>query len=63
MKHRAPPLVQSGGEANMASNKKCAHPACHCQAREGSNYCSAYCEGEGGTADIVCNCGHPACNE
>jgi len=42
-------------------NKKCAHPACHCQARPGSDYCSTYCEGEAKTADIQCNCGHSAC--
>lgn len=41
--------------------KKCAHPSCQCDAKEGSDYCSTYCEGEGHTADIVCNCGHPAC--
>jgi hypothetical protein len=43
------------------TKKKCAHPSCHCEARDGSDYCSTYCEGEGGTADITCNCGHPAC--
>ncbi len=43
------------------TKKKCAHPSCHCQARDGSDYCSTYCEGEGGTADITCNCGHAAC--
>ena len=45
----------------MADNKKCAHPACHCQAREGSDYCSAFCEGAGKTPDIQCGCGHPDC--
>jgi hypothetical protein len=47
----------------MASeqSKKCAHPACTCTARPDSSYCSTYCEGEAETADILCNCGHPAC--
>ncbi len=47
----------------MSVNKKCAHPACHCQAREDSDYCSTYCEGEAKTADILCGCGHPSCAE
>src|SRR3954452_19028281 len=47
---------------NMADNKKCAHPACSCQAREGSNYCSTYCEGAGKTPEITCQCGHPGCS-
>ncbi len=45
----------------MAKEKKCAHPACACQAKEGSDYCSTYCEGVAKTADIDCECGHPAC--
>jgi len=46
----------------MAKDKKCAHPACNCQAKEGSDYCSNYCETAGGTAEIQCNCGHPDCS-
>jgi hypothetical protein len=46
----------------MAENKKCAHPPCKCQAREGSDYCSTYCEGAGNAPDIQCNCGHPGCS-
>lgn len=42
--------------------KKCAHPSCQCQAREGSDYCSTYCEGAGKTSEIQCNCGHPGCS-
>jgi metallothionein len=45
----------------MSEKKKCAHPACKCQARENSDYCSTYCEGEAETADIICTCGHPSC--
>lgn len=47
----------------MAENKKCAHPSCACQAQEGSDYCSTYCEGSGTTPDIECGCGHPHCAE
>ena len=43
--------------------KKCAHPSCRCIAKEGSDYCGTYCEGEAKTADILCNCGHPQCAE
>ncbi len=45
----------------MAKDKKCAHSACKCQAREDSNYCSTYCEGAGKTTEIQCNCGHSDC--
>jgi hypothetical protein len=31
----------------MAEAKKCKHPPCECAAREGSDYCGAYCEGAG----------------
>lgn len=47
----------------MADTKKCAHPSCHCQAKQGSDYCSTWCEGEAKTPDILCSCGHPACEE
>ncbi len=46
----------------MSEEKKCEHPSCKCHAREGSDYCSAYCEGAGTTLDIQCGCGHPACS-
>jgi hypothetical protein len=45
----------------MSETKKCAHPACNCQARENDDYCSTYCEGEAEIADIICGCGHPSC--
>jgi len=45
----------------MASDKKCAHPSCRCTAKEGSDYCSSFCEGAGKSPDIQCGCGHPAC--
>lgn len=44
----------------MADNKKCAHPSCTCTLKEGKS-CSTYCEGQADTADIECECGHPAC--
>lgn len=47
--------------------QKCAHPACRCQAREHSNYCSDFCE-KAATAGTMgsepksgCQCGHPDC--
>jgi hypothetical protein len=43
-------------------SKKCKHPACRCMAREGSDYCSGYCEGRGKSNDITCECGHPGCD-
>jgi hypothetical protein len=42
--------------------KKCKHPVCRCDAREGSDYRSAYCEGVGTMNDIECKCGHPGCS-
>jgi len=47
----------------MAETKKCAHPSCSCPAKEGSAYCSTYCEGQGGTPDVECSCGHPGCTQ
>jgi hypothetical protein len=47
----------------MENPKKCEHPACRCNAREGSDYCSTFCEGEADTADIVCSCGHELCGD
>jgi hypothetical protein len=49
------------GHNDMDKSKKCAHPSCNCQAREGSDYCGTYCEGAGKTQDVNCGCGHPAC--
>lgn len=45
----------------MASNEKCAHPACNCKAAPDSKYCSPYCEDAKGTTEISCNCGHAGC--
>ena len=44
-------------------SEKCAHPICNCSPQPGSDFCSAYCEGEGEIDDIVCNCGHSDCAE
>ncbi len=44
----------------MADPKKCAHPSCNCVTTHGK-YCSTFCEGQAGTPDIECECGHPAC--
>jgi hypothetical protein len=46
------------------SDKKtetCAHPSCNCIAAPDSKYCSTLCEGNEGTVDVVCSCGHPTC--
>ena len=45
----------------MAENKKCAHPACNCQARKDSRYCSQDGEDATGTLEIECGCGHAGC--
>lgn len=47
----------------MAQNKKCAHPACNCEAPKDSKYCSQYCQDAGGTLELACNCGHAGCAE
>jgi hypothetical protein len=44
----------------MADTKKCAHPSCNCAVTD-TKYCSTFCEGQAGTPDIECECGHPAC--
>jgi hypothetical protein len=47
----------------MANNQteKCAHPSCVCPPAKDSKYCSALCEGNAGTSDIICACGHAGC--
>lgn len=45
----------------MPSKKKCAHPACNCQAAENSKFCSQYCRDAGNKTEISCNCGHAGC--
>jgi hypothetical protein len=47
----------------METQKKCAHPSCRCNAKEDSDYCGTYCEGEAKTSDILCNCGHGDCRD
>jgi hypothetical protein len=45
-------------------DKKCAHPACTCQAAEGSKFCSTYCEDAGDDeVEISCDCGHEVCDD
>ena len=43
----------------------CAHPACECSAREGSDYCSEYCQNASlaATHEEGCQCGHAACEQ
>jgi hypothetical protein len=48
-------------ESCLMKPNKCAHPACKCQARPDSKYCSQSCEDAAGTTEISCNCGHPGC--
>jgi hypothetical protein len=45
----------------MEQTRKCAHPACHCQAVEGRKYCSPQCEKSGKTSATMCGCGHADC--
>ena len=46
----------------MANSKKCKHSACSCMAREGSDYCSQYCEDSKGTTSLNCHCPHDGCS-
>ena len=41
------------------NEKECAHVACGCPSREGSDYCSEECEKARSETD--CGCGHPEC--
>lgn len=45
----------------MSEKKKCAHPACNCQATADSKYCSQYCDDAKDTLEIQCGCGHAGC--
>lgn len=36
--------------------KNCAHSICTCKAKEGSKYCSQFCEDAAGTTTIACDC-------
>jgi metallothionein len=47
----------------MAETKKCAHPACKCEALKDSKYCSQYCSDASSTVELSCNCGHSGCAE
>jgi hypothetical protein len=54
--------LQAGrGEMMMAETKKCGNPPCDCVPDGGEEYCSAYCEGAEDSTDVVCHCGHAAC--
>jgi len=48
------------------STEKCAHPGCKCSVpSEGGKYgkyCSEHCREAKDTAEIRCDCKHPACN-
>jgi hypothetical protein len=43
--------------------EQCAHDPCQCQAREGSKYCSDYCQTASISArsEYGCQCGHDVC--
>jgi hypothetical protein len=45
----------------MAKNEKCAHPSCNCAPAQDSKFCSTLCEGNSTRPDIICGCGHAAC--
>ncbi|NOT60659.1 MAG: hypothetical protein HOP19_10605 [Acidobacteria bacterium] len=40
---------------------ECAHPACHCPAELGNDYCSDYCRFTPPHPAEVCQCGHDDC--
>ena len=45
----------------MEEAKKCKHPACHCMAEPGKDYCSTYCHDARDTVELTCNCHHADC--
>jgi hypothetical protein len=45
----------------MPTTKKCGNTPCNCIPTDGSEYCSAYCEGAEEATDVVCHCGHASC--
>lgn len=49
--------------ADNEKRKKCKHDLCECEAEEGSDYCSRFCEDEQKTKvmAIRCDCQHDAC--
>jgi hypothetical protein len=46
---------------SAAKTKKCGNAPCTCSPTDGSEYCSAYCEGAEEGIDVVCHCGHTSC--
>ena len=60
LKGFAPRSVKHVRRITMADTKKCAHPSCNCTVTD-KKYCSTFCEGQAGTPDIECECGHASC--
>jgi len=46
--------------SSTKSQKECTHAGCNCQAEQGGNYCSPYCETT--QLDSICGCGHEECS-
>jgi hypothetical protein len=49
--------------ADTKQIQKCAHSSCNCLAAKDSKFCGAFCKGNAGRADIICNCGHAGCEK
>lgn len=45
----------------MSDTKKCKHAGCTCMAREGSDFCSEFCEDAKDTTTLACDCPHSGC--
>jgi len=45
--------------------EQCAHEPCTCEAREGSKYCSDYCQSASisSRSESGCQCGHASCEQ
>jgi hypothetical protein len=54
-------MSSNAGKLAEMSREECAHQACHCRPREGSEYCSEQCE-KAGPEQTDCGCAHPECN-
>jgi hypothetical protein len=48
--------------ADEKEQRTCKSETCSCPVPEGQKYCSASCEGKGGTIELDCDCGHPDCS-
>jgi hypothetical protein len=55
--------VDTKTPVELATLKKCAHPACICTVEQGETFCSDSCAArlEDAAEADTCDCGHPEC--